>query len=115
MRTVENISVTERAAALLGARKAAGSRRKGSPFVLVYMSSHTNRDGATVEGFRPGYMAMFWEHEYVGPDWFLAQPPGGMDFYYLPRPGWDAGGHYVVDAIDGPLVLFSIEPIQRSA
>lgn len=110
MRRITNISITDRAAVMLDCQLVMARPRPGEVFTLWYMSSYTNPDGTTVEGFRPGYAPGFTEAERITESWVSVQLPNRPQFCFWPRFGWDPGRDYVVDVLNEPLVLFSIEP-----
>ena len=106
MLRVTNISITKRAASVLSREWARFKADPGEAFALIYVSSFTNADGTTVDGFRPGYMAGPLYVKGLGSNWALARLPDGLEFYFNPRFKWSASDRYVVDH-NG--TLFSLE------
>ncbi len=70
MKTVANVAITDRAAAIF--QREMETRRPGSREVIAlhFMSSFTNVDGTTVDEFLPGYTV-----DYVADRASLAQGP----------------------------------------
>lgn len=111
MLLLTNISITDRAAAVLQQEKLAFRARRGDVFALVYMFSFVNADGTIVEGFRPGYMAGPWPVEYLSARWAVARLPDGIEFHFMPRFEWNARARYIMDLVSPSLELFSIGPV----
>ena len=107
MLTIENISLTERAAADFSRARSTFVASIGEAFALVWVSKYEDESGKTVPGFVPGYMCGPLYLEGLTAPWALAQLPDGSRFYFMPRFQWSADEHYLVDK-QGP--LFSITP-----
>ena len=107
---ITNISITDAAKQVIDRRKAIFKPRGDYVFALTYTSSFINRDGTTVEGFRPGYEVSPWPLEYISPNWAIVQLPGGTEFHLMPRFRWSAREHYIMDLVSPSLELFSIGP-----
>ena len=107
---ITNIWATDSAYKVLRERRAKFKPRGDDVFALTYMSSFTNRDGTTVEGFRPGYAISPWPLEYISPNWAVVQLPGGTEFHLMPRFKWSARERYIMDLVSPSLELFSIAP-----
>lgn len=103
-----NISISERAAERLDARRVMTRFGPDDVFMLVYTFNFVEADGTPVEGFFAGYQAVAQERKYLEPRHALADLPGGMEFYFLPRFEWDARAHYRVDLAGGRYETFSI-------
>lgn len=111
MLRIANISVTDRAAPILSRhRELFRPREPGDEFALAYTSSLLNRDGTTVEGFRPGYSRHSLSPVGRGDMWALAQPVGAPQFYFMPKFKWSAQERYVIDVASVPFELLSIGP-----
>jgi hypothetical protein len=103
---IRNISITEEAGRLLRRSYGAFRPRPGDTFGLLFVEDYFYSNGATVEGFRPGYKAGpvttqggFDEH------WALAQLSDGLEFYFMPQFVWDSRRWYIVDRHAGRLVF----------
>jgi hypothetical protein len=109
MRRVTNISITQRAAALLDVERIARTRLMADDvFTLCYISNFTEPDGTSVEGFRPGYSAGYARAGDVGENWVEAS---GADLCFRPRFGWDAYRRYMLDVASERYRIFSVEPV----
>lgn len=110
MPDVTNISITDRAARLLGRERVERTRlAPDDVFTLDYISSFTEPDGTTVDGFRPGYSAGYARAGDVRADWLRLRLPDGTALCFWPRFGWDAEGHYVLDVISERYAILSLE------
>ena len=107
---ITNISITDAARQVIDRRKSVFKPRGDDVFALTYTSSFINRDGTTVDGFRPGYEISPWPLEYISPNWAVVQLPGGTEFHLMPRFKWSARERYIMDLASPSLELFSIVP-----
>lgn len=108
---ITNIWATDRAYEVLREQRAKFRPRcRGEVFSLLYMSSFTNADGTTVEGFRPGYTAGSHSLEGLSDRWAFAQLIGGPDFLFMPKFEWDPGEEYVMEMASDVFAIFSIGP-----
>lgn len=111
---ITNIWATDRAYEVLRELRAKFKPRdRGDVFALVYMSSFTNPDGTTVEGFRPGYTADSHSPEGLSDIWTLAQLIDGPDFLFMPKFKWNPGEEYVVEMASDVFAIFSIGAAAR--
>lgn len=111
---ITNIWATDRAYQVLREQRAKFKPRyRGEVFALFYMSSVTNADGTTVEGFRPGYTAGSQSPEGLSDIWALAQLIDGPDFLFMPKFKWNPNEEYVVEMASDVFAIFSIGPAPR--
>lgn len=104
---IANISITDRAAAVLQRERMNFRGGPGESFGMVYVSFFIEPDGTAVEGFRPAYMVGPLDAEGLDDRWAVATLPDGTEFVFMPRFRWSARQQYVVDTLGA---LFSIEP-----
>jgi hypothetical protein len=105
---ITNISITDAARQVIDRRKAVFKPPGDYVFALTYTSSFINRDGTTVEGFRPGYEISPWPLSYIGPAWMMVRLAHGTEFHLMPRFRWNVEKRYVMDLISLPHETFSI-------
>lgn len=115
MRRITNVSITERAAIALDVRKTLARLGPDDIFALVFITSFTEPDGRTVEGFVPGYSPAVTKRQDEGEGCVLVHLPNGMEFYVLtcPRPGYELRPDisYAIDLIEPRYGTFTIEPV----
>jgi hypothetical protein len=106
MKVVDNLSITNRAAAIfdIEIRKL----RPGEVIALYYMPSFTNADGTTVAEFRPGYTIDRVKDRVFDDPWVLARLPNGLAIRFMPKFTWHDHDSYVLDRQSG--YTFSIRP-----
>jgi hypothetical protein len=114
MKTITNISVSQQALPIL-IREWEGflPRVPGDVFALAYMSSFTNPDGTTVDGFRPGYSRHSVSPQGLGAMWARAQPRHAPEFLFMPKFIWSASEQYLIDVACLPYQLLSIGPANK--
>lgn len=108
MRAKAVVECTNLAAATVREALRALPRKQGEVFVLVYLAESTDRDGAALPGFRPGYIPSVWARSSTSDNWVTARLPDGTVFDFLPRIGWGIGGRFALDVVDAELDTFSI-------
>ncbi len=95
MLRLKNITVTDRAAEYFR-RERARRHANARPVTLIYMTSFTNPDGSTVEGFAPGYTIDFEDWE-PGDHWVMATLADGTEIWFMPEITFRPDESYVVD------------------
>lgn len=110
MQHIHNISITARARPLLRRELGASRPRQGDVTALVHISTFTNADGTTVQGFEPGYMVGPVSDGHFGKVWALARLRDGTAFLFMPKFTWRAEENYLVDLASETFALFSIGP-----
>ena len=111
MLRITNISISDRAAEVLDRLWVTyRPQEPGDVFALAYMSSFTEADGSTVDGFRPGYTVYSLGLEGLARVWMLAEPAGAPQFYFMPKFDWSADEHYRVELASEAFGTFSIGP-----
>ena len=111
MLRITNISISDRAAEVLDRLWVTfRPQQPGDVFALAYMSSFTEANGSTVDGFRPGYAAYSMAPDRLASVWLIAQPAGAPQFYFMPKFDWSADEHYRVDLASEAFETFSIGP-----
>jgi len=110
MSHISNISITPEALAMLQRMRASVPVRPGEHFALVYMSSFNNSRGVAVPGFVPGYVAYPDPLQKLSTRWFVAHPPNGVEFCFIPKCRLNAGQHYLIDVASPRFSTLSIEP-----
>lgn len=109
MLRITNISISDRAAEVLDRLWVTfRPQEPGDVFALAYMSSFTEADGSTVDGFRLGYAAYFLAPDGLAGVWLIAQPAGAPQFYFMPKFGWSADERYLIDLASEKFETFSI-------
>jgi hypothetical protein len=112
MLQIENITVTDRAWAILRQQKARHEPNAGLTITLYYMPAFTNADGTTVDGFAPGYTIDFAVQPPSGDNWVAARLPDDTEFRFMPKFTWRPDETYVVDQASS--YTLSIGPAPRS-
>lgn len=97
MKAIDNVVITARAVARFKRELERRETRSGEVIALHYMTSFTNADGTTVDGFAPGYVIDRVADRRFGDQWLMAQLPDGTAFRFMPKFDWRAGETYVVD------------------
>lgn len=111
MLRITNFSVSDRAAEVLDRLWVTfRPQEPGDVFALGYMSSFTEADGTTVDGFRLGYTACSLAPDGLTNVWLIAPPAGAPQFYFMPKFDWSADEHYHVDLASEAFETFSIGP-----
>jgi hypothetical protein len=111
---ITNISISDRAAEVLDRlRVMFRPQEPGDVFALAYMSSFTEADGTTVNGFRPGYTVHSLAPEGLASSYVLAQPAGAPQFYFMPKFDWSADEQYLIDLASERFEMFSIAPAKN--
>lgn len=111
MKAIENITITERARVSLAREFSKASPRGGDVTALVYVSTFTNPDGSSVDGFVPGYMVGPVAGGNFGDMWSVAHLPNLAPIIFMPRFIWRAEDQYVVDTAGYTFALFTIGPV----
>lgn len=101
MKIVENVVVTDRAAAIF---QLDSERRRPKPddvIALYFMPSFKNADGTTVDGFAPGYTIDYVGDRAFNDRWVMGHLPDGTSFRFMPKFDWRADATYVLDGASG--------------
>jgi hypothetical protein len=113
MRKLSDVRISDEALRVLRKEIEDTRLQPGNVIGLVYVKEYVNPNGATVKGFRPGYMAGPWEADQLSDTWAQTQLASGELIYFIPRWKWDAQDPVLIALVAPNSRMFTISSIRR--